>query len=106
VLEDLWAAFGDSRQGDRHRAPGVGDDPGRDRAPWRQEAVRAVTEGAELLVLTDRTVYDGERRYIDPHLATSAVDQALKQFSGDGENLRRRCSLVLRSAADPQTSTT
>jgi glutamate synthase (NADPH/NADH) large chain len=46
-------------------------------------------------------VYDGERRYIDPHLATSAIDQALKQFSpGGGDvNLRRRCSLVLRSAA-------
>ena len=58
--------------------------------------------GAELLVLTDRTVYDGERRYLDPHLATSAVDQALKQLkvgeTGE-ENLRRRCSIVLRSAA-------
>ena len=59
-------------------------------------------QGAELLVLTDRTVYDGERRYLDPHLATSAVDQALKQLqvgeTGE-ENLRRRCSIVLRSAA-------
>ena len=53
-------------------------------------------------MLTDRTVYDGERRYLDPHLATSAVDQALKQLklgeTGE-ENLRRRCSIVLRSAA-------
>ena len=67
----------------------------------KQEAVQKVAEGAELLVLTDRTVYDGERRFLDPHLATSAVDQALKQFRvGPGEeNLRRRCSLVLRSAA-------
>ncbi len=68
----------------------------------KQEAVKAVRQGAELLVLTDRTVYDGERRYLDPHLATSAVDQALKQLSvgetGE-ENLRRRCSIVLRSAA-------
>jgi glutamate synthase (NADPH/NADH) large chain len=67
----------------------------------RQEAVKKVRDGAELLVLTDRTVYDGERRYLDPHLATSAVDQALKQFkvaTGE-ENLRRRCGLVLRSAA-------
>ena len=63
--------------------------------------MRKVAEGAELLVLTDRTVYDGERRYLDPHLATSAVDQALKQFRVEPgeENLRRRCSLVLRSAA-------
>ncbi len=67
----------------------------------KQEAVKKVRNGAELLVLTDRTVYDGERRYLDPHLATSAVDQALKQFKvARGEvNLRRRCGLVLRSAA-------
>ena len=67
----------------------------------RQEAAKAVREGAELVVLTDRTVYDGERRYLDPHLATSAIDQALKTFKVDPgeENLRRRCSIVLRSAA-------
>ena len=63
--------------------------------------MKLVRDGAELLVLTDRTVYDGERRYLDPHLATSAVDQALKHFRVEpGEaNLRRRCSIVLRSAA-------
>ena len=67
----------------------------------KQEAVKKVRDGAELLVLTDRTVYDGERRYLDPHLATSAVDQALKQFRVEPgeENLRRRCGIVLRSAA-------
>ncbi|HEX3737407.1 MAG TPA: glutamate synthase-related protein, partial [Solirubrobacterales bacterium] len=67
----------------------------------RHEAVKKVRNGAELLVLSDRTVYDGERRYLDPHLATSAVDQALKQFKVErGEtNLRRRCGIVLRSAA-------
>jgi glutamate synthase (NADPH) large chain len=67
----------------------------------KQEAVKKARDGAELLVLTDRTVYDAERRYLDPHLATSAVDQALKQFKVEPgeENLRRRCGLVLRSAA-------
>jgi glutamate synthase (NADPH) large chain len=67
----------------------------------KQEAVKKVTDGAELVVLTDRTVYDGDRRFLDPHLATSAVDQALKQFRTEPgeENLRRRCSIVLRSAA-------
>ncbi len=67
----------------------------------KQEAVKKVRNGAELLVLTDRTVYDAERRFLDPHLATSAVDQALKQFRVEpGEdNLRRRCGIVLRSAA-------
>ncbi|HET7573971.1 MAG TPA: glutamate synthase central domain-containing protein, partial [Solirubrobacterales bacterium] len=46
----------------------------------KQEAVKRIRDGAELLVLTDRTVYDADRRYLDPHLATSAVDQALKGF--------------------------
>ena len=67
----------------------------------KQEAVKKVRDGAELLILTDRTVYDAGRRYLDPHLATSAVDQALKQFRVEPgeENLRRRCGVVLRSAA-------
>ena len=67
----------------------------------KQEAVKKVRDGAELVVLTDRTAYEGERRFLDPHLATSAVDQALKQFRVEPgeENLRRRCGLVLRSAA-------
>ncbi|HEU4600055.1 MAG TPA: glutamate synthase-related protein, partial [Solirubrobacterales bacterium] len=67
----------------------------------KQEAVKKVRDGAELLVLTDRTVYDADRRYLDPHLATSAIDQALKQFKVEPgeENLRRRCSIVLRAAS-------
>jgi len=100
LLEDLWEEF-------RGRAAAVDislleSETTRgaiDRI--RQEAVKKVRDGAELLVLTDRTVYDGERRYLDPHLATSAVDQALKQFRVEPgeENLRRRCGIVLRSAA-------
>jgi glutamate synthase (NADPH/NADH) large chain len=67
----------------------------------KQEAVKKVRGGCELLVLTDRTVYEADRRYLDPHLAISAVDQALKQFKVEPgeENLRRRCGIVLRSAA-------
>ena len=66
--------------------------------------MKKVRDGAELLVLTDRTVYDGERRFLDPHLALSAIDQALEAVQGrpGEENLRRRCSIVLRSARDPQ----
>jgi glutamate synthase (NADPH/NADH) large chain len=67
----------------------------------KQEAVKKVRDGAELLVLTDRTVYDADRRYLDPHLATSAIDQALKLYRVEPgeENLRRRCGIALRSAA-------
>ena len=100
LLEDLWEEF-------RGRAAAVdislleSETTSGAIERLKQEAVKKVRDGAELLVLTDRTVYDGERRYLDPHLATSAVDVALKQFKVEpGEvNLRRRCGLVLRSAA-------
>jgi glutamate synthase (NADPH) large chain len=100
LLEDLWEEFGDragavdislleseTTQGAIERI--------------KQEAVKKVRNGCELLVLTDRTVYDAQRRYLDPHLATSAIDQALKLYKVDNgeENLRRRCGIVLRSAA-------
>ena len=100
LLEDLWEEF-------RGRAAAVdislleSETTAGAIERIKQEAVKKVRDGAELLVLTDRTVYDGERRYLDPHLATSAVDQALKQFKVERgeENLRRRCGIVLRSAA-------
>jgi glutamate synthase (NADPH) large chain len=100
LLEDLWEEF-------RGRAAAVdislleSETTSGAIERLKQEAVKKVRNGAELLVLTDRTVYDGERRYLDPHLATSAVDQALKQFRVEPgeENLRRRCGIVLRSAA-------
>jgi glutamate synthase (NADPH/NADH) large chain len=99
LMEDLWEQFGDAKGIDIALLESETTQGAIDRI--RQEAVKAVHEGAQLLVLTDRTVYDGERRYLDPHLATSAVDQALKQFKVEfgEENLRRRCSIVLRSAA-------
>jgi glutamate synthase (NADPH/NADH) large chain len=100
LLEDLWEEFRDRAAAldvallESETTRGAID-------RIRQEAVKRVADGAELLVLTDRVVYDGDRRYVDPHLALSAVDRALKQFRvGPGEeNLRRRCSIVLRSAA-------
>ena len=100
LLEDLWEQF-------RGRAAAVDISLLESETTQgaieriKQEAAKKVRDGAELLVLTDRTVYDAERRYLDPHLATSAVDQALKQFRVEPgeENLRRRCGLVLRSAS-------
>lgn len=100
LLEDLWEDF-------RGRASAVdislleSETTAGAIERIKQEAVKKVRDGAELLILTDRTVYDGERRYLDPHLATSAIDQGLKQFKVDRgeENLRRRCGIVLRSAA-------
>jgi glutamate synthase (NADPH) large chain len=102
LLEDLWAEF---QERDAAKAIDVSllESETTQGAIERikQEAVKKVREGAELLVLTDRTVYEGDRRYLDPHLAVSAVDQALKQYrvQAGEENLRRRCGVVLRSAA-------
>ena len=100
LLEDLWEEF-------RGRAAAVDISLLESETTQgaierlKQEAVKKVRDGAELVVLTDRTVYEGDRRYLDPHLAVSAVDQALKQFRVEPgeENLRRRCGIVLRSAA-------
>ncbi len=100
LLEDLWEAFrgrnavldiscleSENTQGAIERL--------------KQEATTAVRGGAELVVLSDRTAYEGDRRFLDPHLALAAVDLALREhLLKDGEtNLRRRCGVVLRSAA-------
>ncbi len=67
----------------------------------KYEAAKKVLDGAELLVLSDRTAYEGERPFLDPHLALSAIDAALRNYRVEpGEkNLRRRTAIVLRSAA-------
>ena len=74
----------------------------------KQEAVKEVRDGAELLVLTDRTVYDGERRYLDPapgDLGGRPGAEAVPGRARRGEPappLRRSCCARRRSA----TSTT
>ncbi|HEX6603121.1 MAG TPA: glutamate synthase-related protein, partial [Solirubrobacterales bacterium] len=100
LLEDLWEEFG-GRAGAVDISLLESETTRGAIERIKQEAVKKVRDGAELLILTDRTVHDGERRYLDPHLATSAIDQALKQFKveRDEVNLRRRCGIVLRSAA-------
>jgi glutamate synthase (NADPH/NADH) large chain len=100
LLEDLWEEF-------RGRAKVLDlscleSEDTRDAVErLKHEAVRGVRGGAELLVLSDRIAYEGDRRYLDPHLALAAMDLALREHSTTaGEtNLRRRCGIVLRSAA-------
>ncbi|MGG1679646.1 glutamate synthase-related protein [Neobacillus sp. NRS-1170] len=58
------------------------------------EAVQAVQAGKTLLVLDDAKSHQEDAYWIDPHLVTSAIDQALVKAE-----LRRDCSLLLRSAA-------
>lgn len=59
-----------------------------------EEAVQAVQAGKTLLILDDAKSHQEDFYWIDPHLVTSAIDQALVKAE-----LRRECSLVLRSAA-------
>jgi glutamate synthase (NADPH) large chain len=100
LLEDLWEEF-------RGRAHVLDlscfeSEPTREAVErLKHESVGAVRGGAELLVLSDRIAYDGDRRYLDPHLVLAAVDLALRAHeTPPGEtNLRRRCGVVLRSAA-------
>ncbi|MBH8605245.1 glutamate synthase-related protein [Thermoactinomyces sp. CICC 10522] len=65
-----------------------------------KDAIQAVKEGANLLLLDDNGCHQGDNLFLDPHLGISTVDQALKRETGpDGQNLRRQASIVVRSAA-------
>lgn len=66
----------------------------------KQTVVQAVQDGAVLVVLDDTETHRSDKFWIDPLLAVAASDQALKAvFLEDGDNLRRRASLVLRSGS-------
>jgi glutamate synthase (NADPH) large chain len=97
LLEDLWEEF-------RGRAKVLdiscleSEDSRSAVERLKDEAVVAVRGGAELLVLSDRIAYEGDRRYLDPYLTLAAVDLALREHPTEA-NLRRRCGIVLRSAA-------
>jgi glutamate synthase (NADPH/NADH) large chain len=100
LLEDLWESFRgwcgvvDISLLDAETTEGALE-------RLKHEATKMVLSGVELLVLSDRTAYEGERPYLDPHLALSAIDGALRRYriGDEGNNLRRRTSLVLRSGA-------
>ncbi|MBK5230438.1 MAG: glutamate synthase, partial [Thermoleophilia bacterium] len=102
LLEDLWEAFPGKRSAVLDIACLESENTRGAIERLKFEAIDLVRAGAELIVLSDRTVYDGDRRYVDPHLAIAAIDLALKSAkSGDPDevNLRRRTGLVLRSGA-------
>ena len=64
----------------------------------QKEAVAAVNNGAQCLILDDSAVFAGEKLWIDPLLATAAVDKALR-LAEASPNLRRRAGIVLRSGS-------
>jgi glutamate synthase (NADPH) large chain len=109
LLEDLVAEFDPLH--------GLGSDPGVIRRIYTafppteslaqalsrlaKQAVQAVHEGAQLLLIDDATAFDEGHLSIDPHLVLSTVDRALKAavLPKGAACLRRRCSLLLRSGA-------
>jgi glutamate synthase (NADPH/NADH) large chain len=58
------------------------------------EATEVIQAGKSLLVLDDHGTHENELFWLDPHLAISAVNQALNH-----KEMRRDCSLVLRSGS-------
>lgn len=101
LLEDLWEAFPGKRSAVLDIACLESENTQGAIERLKFEAIEKVRAGAELIVLSDRTVFEGDRRFIDPHLALAAIDGALKTAKLEpGEaNLRRRTSLLLRSGA-------
>ncbi|WP_246079243.1 glutamate synthase-related protein [Paenibacillus piri] len=64
------------------------------------DAIAAVKNGAMLLILDDAGVHENDRLFLDPHLAVSQVDIALRaEKLSFGDNLRRQTTVVLRTAA-------
>ncbi|MGC5325813.1 glutamate synthase-related protein [Brevibacillus sp. SYSU BS000544] len=65
-----------------------------------QEAVQAAKNGAALLLLDDTQAHRDGHCWIDPLLVTAKIDKALKTSeTTDGSNLRRKCSIIVRSGA-------
>src|SRR5690606_343495 len=62
------------------------------------EAIGAVRDGVQCLVLDDSELFEQRAGWLDPHLATAVIDRALREAASD-ENLRRRAGLVVRSAS-------
>lgn len=58
------------------------------------EAIEAVEKGKSLLILDDAKAHQPGHLWLDPHLVTSSIDQALVEA-----NKRRDCSILLRSGA-------
>ncbi|MCX8024697.1 MAG: hypothetical protein N3A60_05805, partial [Thermanaerothrix sp.] len=63
-------------------------------------AVAAVQAGQQCLILDDLAAHEDGLNWLDPHLAISALDRALRHAPpGPEGNLRRRTGIVVRSAA-------
>jgi glutamate synthase (NADPH/NADH) large chain len=62
------------------------------------EAISAVRNGAQCLVLDDEPLLDENLGWLDPLLATAVLDRSLRE-ADDRPNLRRQTGIVVRSAS-------
>ncbi|PWI59046.1 glutamate synthase-related protein [Sulfoacidibacillus thermotolerans] len=66
----------------------------------RAEVIAAADGQANLIILDDRLSFTDDNTWIDPALAISVAHTTLRDYqSQQGENARRRSSLILRSGA-------
>ncbi len=67
-------------------------------ARLQAEAVNAVADGTECLLLDDTQAALGEGLWLDPLLVTAAIDRSLRKANAT-PNLRRRAGIVVRSGS-------
>lgn len=97
IYEDVMAAWGDKAA----RISLAYSDTSSAKAhvaEMARQAVDAVREGAEVVVLHDQDATSAQR-VCDPMIAVAAVDKALREeYQEDGSSIRRNVSLLLHSA--------
>ncbi len=100
TLEDFMTFEGDTRPAVLAMAQWPGESLRSALHRLGEEAVAAANGGTPLIVLDDEGALTHGNRPIDPLLAISAVDTALRRSSGgpDGYALRRGVGLVMRAA--------
>ena len=97
MIEDLADVFADRIS---YLSMGCPPDTSIDQAieMLQSQAVEDVLAGVQCIILDDNKVASGEQLFIDPLLATAAVDKALR-MADHSPNLRRRVGMVVRSGA-------
>ncbi len=64
------------------------------------QAVEAVKQGSQIILLDDALTHSKGKYWVDPLLVIAKVDQALKAAkTDDGMSLRRKASIIIRSGA-------
>ncbi len=97
TLDDVLAHFGD-RTAVISMSAVSGESVAAALKRLEMEAIAAVMDGAQIIVLDDAASLTGEYLMIDPLLVTAAIDSALRAADFT-PNMRRRVGLIVRSGA-------